>query len=160
VSIEPPPAPEKQTDPTTPNLGLASIVTVVTLAAFLLAVALLWSKADSASEAAWARWTFLLAGLEAPAFAAVGWVFGKEVHRAQAAKAEQGEAEAQAKADAATADAEHLAATGSAMRRALDASGPATAPADRLGETRPPSMRAAAPDLAVLRAIAEGFPSG
>jgi hypothetical protein len=151
-----------------PNVALASVVTVVTLAAFLIAVVVLWGKVDSATETAWARWTFLLAGIEAPAFAAIGWLFGKEVHRAQAEKAEQGEAKAQGEAAAATEQATvarqekaTLEAAGSAVRRVLEA--PTVGEVrDRLGDDGPPSQRAAArtggPDIEALRAIAQAFP--
>ena len=37
-----------------------------------------------ASEPTWQRYVYLLSGVEAVVFAAVGWLFGKEVHREQA----------------------------------------------------------------------------
>jgi hypothetical protein len=43
----------------------------------------------------WTRYTFLLGGIEAIAFAAVGYLFGKEVHRQQAEKAEKRAQDAQ-----------------------------------------------------------------
>jgi len=46
-------------------------------------IAVLWGKADDPNnETAWARWTFLLAGVEAIAFAGAGFLFGREVNRA------------------------------------------------------------------------------
>lgn len=43
----------------------------------------------------WTRYTFLFGGIEAVAFAAVGYLFGKEVHRQQAEKAEKRAQDAQ-----------------------------------------------------------------
>jgi hypothetical protein len=36
----------------------------------------------------WERYTYLLAGVETVTFTAIGWLFGKEVHREQAQQAE------------------------------------------------------------------------
>jgi uncharacterized membrane protein YsdA (DUF1294 family) len=55
----------------------------------------------SASEGVWTRTAYLLAGYEALAFAAAGYLFGKEVHRQQAEKAEDRAKVAQKEADSA-----------------------------------------------------------
>lgn len=60
----------------------------------------LFTQIGVASET-WTRYTFLLGGIEAIAFAAVGYLFGREVHRQQAAKAEKRANDAQADANAA-----------------------------------------------------------
>lgn len=41
-----------------------------------------------AEETTWGRYTYLFQGVEAIVLAAVGWIFGKEVHRQQAKNAE------------------------------------------------------------------------
>jgi hypothetical protein len=46
------------------------------------------------SETIWGRYTYLLGGLEAIVFTAVGWLFGREVNRKQAEQAEQATQEA------------------------------------------------------------------
>ena len=58
-------------------------VAVVAIVALGLLIWALWGKADDPNnETAWARWTFLLAGVEAIAFAGAGFLFGREVNRA------------------------------------------------------------------------------
>jgi hypothetical protein len=63
-------------------------VTIALLFVFLVLVAILMVKADDFSDTTWTRLTYLLGGVEAIVFTAVGWLFGREVHRgeAQAAK--------------------------------------------------------------------------
>ena len=75
--------------------SLAAAVAVGAFLAFLALVLLMFLQRD-ASETAWSRLVYLLTGVEAVAFAGAGWVFGKEVHRAEAQSAEkQVEAEQQ-----------------------------------------------------------------
>lgn len=77
------------------------VVAAVALCAFFISLLLLWGKADDANnETAWARWTFLLGGIEAVAFAATGWIFGREVNRAAVAQSQKQANEAQAEAKA------------------------------------------------------------
>jgi hypothetical protein len=52
-------------------------------------------------ELRWGRFMYLYNGLEAIVFAAVGWLFGREVHRAQATAAETRAQQAQHRADSA-----------------------------------------------------------
>jgi hypothetical protein len=52
------------------------------------------------SQESWQREVYLLSGVEAVVFAAVGWLFGKEVHREQAEKAEANAQAAEAKTEA------------------------------------------------------------
>jgi type VI protein secretion system component VasK len=131
-----------------PNLRLASRVTVLALLVYLAALIVMWRNADTRNDATWARLTFLLTGIEAVVFTAVGWLFGREVNRARAEKAEQGEQEARGEADRAKQERAELASTGKALRRVLEPD----PQSDRLGD------RAPEPDLATLRAIARGFP--
>ena len=53
---------------------------------------------DTADEVHWARRAMLYGAIEAIAFAAVGWVFGREVNRQRADNAETKAKEAEAKA--------------------------------------------------------------
>jgi hypothetical protein len=65
------------------------VVAVCALLVFLVLVTLMMTQRDG-SDTAWNRLVYLLTGVEAVAFAGAGWVFGKEVHRAEAqAAAEQ-----------------------------------------------------------------------
>jgi len=67
---------------------LAGAVTVVALAAFFLTVLALMQR-TSTDDLTWTRSVYLLSGIEAVAFAGVGWLFGKEVHRERADNAEK-----------------------------------------------------------------------
>ncbi len=60
-------------------------VAILTLLLFSLFV-LYMIRHLTATEQAWTRSTYLFASVEAIAFAAVGWLFGREVHREQAHK--------------------------------------------------------------------------
>lgn len=66
--------------------GFALFVTLLVLAAGAVFVAYLVGKV-AANQSEWDRYVYLLTGVEAVVFAAVGWLFGKEVHREQAEKA-------------------------------------------------------------------------
>jgi len=89
-------------------------VLIVIYAAALL---LLYLKADNSAvtETIWGRYVFLLGGLEPIVFAAVGWLFGREVNRKQAEQAGQ----ATATAAAATADAAATAAKAETFRASI-----------------------------------------
>ncbi len=67
--------------------GYASII--VALAAIALFSLMIWKMLGliGAEEPNWSRAVYLLTGVEAIAFAAAGFLFGKEVHRQQAEKA-------------------------------------------------------------------------
>ncbi len=64
------------------------MVAVCALLAFLALVLLMFFQRDS-SETSWSRLVYLLTGLQAVAFAGAGWIFGKEVHKGEAQRAEQ-----------------------------------------------------------------------
>lgn len=68
--------------------ALAGVVAIVALAALAVLLLVLYQDRGM-SERDWNRSTYLFAAVEAIAFAAVGWLFGKEVHREQAENAEQ-----------------------------------------------------------------------
>lgn len=85
--------------------GIVYGVAVLALIGFAVLVLFLFLKAPGASELEWTRSVYLLSAVEAVAFAAAGFLFGKEVHRQQAEKAEEQAAEAQIQAVAAQNDA-------------------------------------------------------
>ena len=68
--------------------SLAAVVAVSALLVFLVLVILMFLN-RSGSETAWSRLVYLLTGVEAVAFAGAGWMFGKEVHRGEAQRAEE-----------------------------------------------------------------------
>lgn len=68
--------------------ALAGIVTILLLAAFLAFGFYLLRNTDL-SELGWSRTVYVFAALEAITFAAIGWLFGREVHRERAEQAEE-----------------------------------------------------------------------
>jgi hypothetical protein len=64
------------------------VVTVLALAAFFVMILMLLQR-TSTDDVTWTRSVYLLSGIEAVAFAGVGWLFGKEVQRERADKAEK-----------------------------------------------------------------------
>jgi hypothetical protein len=96
----PKPAPTPSTSPWITYVGLG--VAVLALFSFGLLIIYMLTRTSDATELEWQRDVYLLSGVEAVAFAATGFLFGKEVHRQQAAqataradKAEEKAAEAQ-----------------------------------------------------------------
>jgi hypothetical protein len=67
--------------------GGVAILAVLGFGAFIILIATLLSNA-AMTDVQWERYTFLLAGVETITFTAIGWLFGKEVHREQAQQAE------------------------------------------------------------------------
>ena len=67
--------------------GGVAILAVLGFAALIILIATLLSNA-AMNAAQWERYTYLLAGVETITFTAIGWLFGKEVHREQAQQAE------------------------------------------------------------------------
>jgi hypothetical protein len=115
----------------------ALVLAAVSIVAFFVAVYVMWGKADDAdNETAWARWTFLLAGIEAIAFAAAGWIFGREVHRVAAVQARKDAKEAGEEAKEQRDRATTAITAGRSLRNAILAeagSAGAGRPADALG---------------------------
>src|SRR3954469_17211509 len=83
------------TEPGGPAKWLLPIA-VILLALYVVILGWLFFTADDkdASETIWGRYVFLLGGLEAIVFTAVGWLFGREVNRKQAEQAEEAQDEA------------------------------------------------------------------
>ena len=63
-----------------------AIVVVVAFGAF---ATFLVANADTGNQQEWERWVYVFGGVEAIAFTAIGWVFGREVNRERAENAEQ-----------------------------------------------------------------------
>ena len=76
------------------------VVALVLLTAFAVLAVWMMASAD-VEETTWARRVYVFGAVEAIVFAAVGWLFGREVHRGQAEAAQKDAQEA--KADAAEA---------------------------------------------------------
>src|ERR1700761_9167059 len=66
-----------------------AIVAVVILIAFVASIYFLFTQSATADERLWSRLVYLYGGIEALAFAAAGYLFGREVHRQQAENAEK-----------------------------------------------------------------------
>jgi hypothetical protein len=77
------------------------IVAIVVIAALAWFIQYLLQNATK-GETVWQRYTYLLSGVEAVAFAAAGYLFGKDVHRGTAQQAEQRAEEAKGTANEAT----------------------------------------------------------
>jgi hypothetical protein len=124
---------------------------------------ILWGKADDANnETAWARWTFLLAGVEAIAFAGAGFLFGREVNR-EAVKTAQNQArEANQDAQQHAGRAGHAVGAGRTLRNAIEAKARTAAgaapQADVLGDETAPDVPADMRELADLARTT--FPEG
>ena len=67
------------------RMVFAGIVTAI----FVAAAIVLILNANTVSPEAWSRLVYVFGGIEAIAFTAVGWVFGAEVNRQRADKAEE-----------------------------------------------------------------------
>jgi hypothetical protein len=63
------------------------------------------SNSTAANELTWTRTVYALTPIETIAFAAVGWLFGREVHRQEAEHAQIRATNAEARADSANDDA-------------------------------------------------------
>jgi hypothetical protein len=75
------------TDGVPPKVRTAlAVAAVVAYVAALVALAM---AADDVKSTTWERYVYLLSGAEAIVFAAVGWIFGKEIHRGKAEQADQ-----------------------------------------------------------------------
>lgn len=69
---------------TSPLIAVTAIVILIGLAIFIIYML----RHISAGETEWTRYVYLLTGVEAVGFAAAGYLFGKDVNRVRAEKAE------------------------------------------------------------------------
>jgi hypothetical protein len=101
---------------------LKSAVTLVTAIALIVAggvlIAFMFQNV-AATDDEWQRYVYLLSGVEAVVFAAVRWLFGKEVHREQAATAEAARKASEEEKGNAVADAAGAEAKGRELARAI-----------------------------------------
>ena len=81
----------------------ALFIVAVTIGAIYVCFAIVtWNRADDADvagEPIWSRYVLVLQGIEAIAFTAIGWLFGREVHRGEAETAKQDKVEAERRAE-------------------------------------------------------------
>jgi hypothetical protein len=117
--------------------NVALIVSLFVIVAATLLIGFMILDVDALDET-WKRYTYLLTGVEAIVFAAVGWLFGKEVHREQAENAEQKRGEAEDHARQASERAASEAEKGRGLARAVIAAAH--------GSAREETLEAAAPD--------------
>lgn len=122
----------------------ALVVAAVVTAVYVVALILLWDKVGD-GDTAWARRLVLFGGLEAIVFAAVGWLFGKEVNR---------------HAVDAAAEANKVAAEKAQERGEAEGKGRALADAIRAADSAGGFERAPAGSNTTLRALADNlFPT-
>jgi hypothetical protein len=102
---EPGPAPAGGTTTTVPSRW-QFWVTVILLGVFVVLALIMLGLADS-SDDVWKNRMAVFSAIQAIVFTAVGWLFGREVNRGEAATAKKGAEEAKKDADKARADKEN-----------------------------------------------------
>jgi hypothetical protein len=65
-----------------------TLIAVIAFAVFVVFLSVLLSRANM-SDLQWNRYIYLLTGIETIVFTAIGWLFGKAVHRGEAQQAEK-----------------------------------------------------------------------
>ncbi len=109
------------TDPTPPNEGVPwnrqYVIAVGLLLAFGVFVGMMVVLADRSDDQVWQRRIYLFSAVEAIVFTAVGWLFGREVHRSAAESARQDATEARQSADAARDEAQRRTAEAAAAEQ-------------------------------------------
>jgi len=134
--------------------SLAAVVAVCFLLAFLVLVILMFTQRGG-SETAWSRLVYLLTGVEAVAFAGAGWVFGKEVHRAQAQHAEARASQAETDARQASKDAETERLRGVRMAQAVQTANAQPQPQQRTVRGGEQEVSAGAAPASALGSVAD-----
>lgn len=97
------------------------IVAIIVLLGFTGLLYYLFTIASAADERLWTRSIFLYGAVEALAFAAAGYLFGKEVHRQQAENAEKRADKKTQEAETSKAEAAATQAKGQALKKAVAA---------------------------------------
>lgn len=98
---------------------LAGLVTLLALAGFSAFIIYLLFDIG-AKDPVWSRRTYLFAAVEAVTFAAVGWLFGKEVHRERAEAAEKRADSSETKAATKSEESARLHERGLALKQAIE----------------------------------------
>lgn len=75
------------------------IVAIIILIVYLVFIAFMLYNSDVEEEKNWNRMLYLFSGIEAIVFAALGYVFGKDIHRIRAEKAEENADQAKRETD-------------------------------------------------------------
>lgn len=96
---------------------LATIVAIAAVIGYMAFILILYQQVDSA-EPDWSRRIVLFTGVEAVAFAAAGWLFGKEVNRSAVDAAKDATSQAQNNAAVAGNERGHGEMLASAIRNA------------------------------------------
>lgn len=118
---EPPaPAPAPARGPLVDSI--AGIAAGVALVAFGILTWILYTE-RAAEEGDWERLAFLYTGIEAIAFGAAGWLFGREVNRRRAEEAEERADTEEQRANTQQVRAEHGQAVADAVRSVAEARG-------------------------------------
>lgn len=126
-------------------------VAIALLALFAVTVGYMLVVADQGGQA-WERRVYIFSGVEAIVFTAVGWIFGREVHRATAEQATEEAKSAKQEAKEAQADAQK----GLALKAAIEAAPAGTPPAGSGPSDASPQQRAAPnPHLQSLKDLAQ-----
>jgi hypothetical protein len=120
---------------------VALVAAIIVTGIYVVFVALLWNVIDD-QETVWGRRLLLFSGLEAIAFAGVGWLFGKEVNRGAADAAVEANGRATDEAAARGSVQGRGEALAAAVRSASETGGLESAPASAGG-----SLRALADEL-------------
>lgn len=78
------------------------VLSILLIAVFIVLSVILFNVADDkdTTEIVWSRYAYIVGGIEAIVFAAVGWLFGREVNRGTADLAKSQAEEAKGDADA------------------------------------------------------------
>lgn len=98
-----------------------TVIAIVILVGFALLLYHMYQIAPTKEDTLWNRSLALFGSVEAIAFTAAGYLFGKEVHREQAQKAEKRADEKTAEAGQARTAAAEAKAKGESLRRAIEA---------------------------------------
>jgi hypothetical protein len=128
---------------------------------FVVAGIIVWQFVDNPNidEAHWHRYVHVFSAYQAIVFTAVGWVFGREVHRSAAERAISDAKEAKRDAASARQEAKAEAINGRALAEAIKASVHALGDASGVVDASSTDSSAAASQLNRLRTIAnERYP--
>lgn len=124
---QPPPPPEpSSTAKTSLKNFLAPLVGIAILVAFFVVLKVMFGELAAQSQA-WERAVYLFGAVEAMAFGAAGFFFGKEVHRQRAENAETRADQATGEAATQTAKAADAEARGEALATSVQAHAQASA---------------------------------